>query len=339
MKPAAIFSILGLALLLGLGGCQQPAARPPGFSLDRGAQLLAGGSPKSAIPFLTQTVAGTPDGPEPVALLSLAYALDLQHERAILQAQKVCRAPGAAPSWEAVAVGVARMTENRPAEAVAALERVGSQTPAAVAARQWRILAQLLDGRQNDAIQSLETLARDPAMRTSATLWLTIIHEQGGHKDLATAALKRCAQTAASASGQAALRGDLADADAQTLYDAGLAATAQGDLAKARELLSRVQERTADACDTALWLALLGGIQEDWQVARNQLSAACESGSAPARGLASQLFSVVCALEDRPAAVIQYTLLGQRMMGRNGEPAYIHEQAQPEPVWGSDQMH
>jgi len=339
MKLATIFSMLGLTLLLGLAGCQQPATRPPGFSLDRGAQLLASGSPKSAIPFLTQTVAGVPDGPEPVALLSLAYALDLQHERAILQAEKVRRAPDAAPSWEAVAVGIARMTENRPAEAVAAFERVGSQTPAAAAARQWRILAQLLDGKQNDAVQALETLSGDPAMGTSATLWLALVHEQAGRKDLATAALQRCAQSAASASGQTALRGDLAEADAQTLYDAGLAAVAQGNLAKARDLLARVQERTIDACDTALWLALLDGIREDWQTARNQISAACENGSAPSRGLASQLFSVVCAVEDRPAAVIQYTLLGQRMMGRSGEPAYIHEQAQPEPVWGSDQMH
>jgi hypothetical protein len=338
MKCAATFSMLALTLLLALAGCQQPA-RPPGFSLDRGAQLLAGGSPKSAIPFLTRTVAGVPDGPDPVALLSLAYALDLQHERAILQAEKVRRTPTAPPSWEAVAVGIARMTENRPADAVVAFERVGPQTPAAAAAQQWRILAQLLNGKQNDAVQSLETMSGDAAMGTSATLWLTIIHEQAGRKDLAAAALRRCAASTVSASGQMALRGDLADADGQTLYDAGLAAVAQGDLAKGRELLSRVQEHTFDGCDTPLWLALIGGIREDWQTARNQLSAACETGAAPSRGLASQLFSVVCALEDRPTAVIEYTLLGQRMMGRNGEPAYIHEQPQPEPVWGSDQMH
>jgi hypothetical protein len=334
----AIISILGLAVLLGLGGCQQPA-RPPGFSLDRGAQLLAGGSPKSAIPFLTQTVAGVPDGPEPVALLALAYALDLQHERAILQAAQVRRPRGCAPSWEAVAVGIARMTEDRPAEAVATLELVGSNTPAAPAARQWSVLAMLLGGNRAEAVHALETLSGEPSMRTSAALWLTVIHEQGGRKDLARAALECCAQTAVSVSGEMALKSDLANGDAQTLYDAGVAAIAKGDLAKAEELLSRVHERTTDACDTAVWLALIGGIREDWMTCRNRLRAACESGAASSRGLASQVFSVVCALEDRPAAMIQYTLLGQRMLGRNSESAHIHEQAQPEPVWNSDQMH
>ena len=333
----AIFSIFGLALLLGLAGCQAPA-RPPGFSLDRGAQLLAGGSPKSAIPFLTQTVTSVPDGPEPVALLSLAYALDLQHDRAILQASKVRRRPGQGPGWEAVAVGIARMTEERPAEAVAALELVGNDSPAATAARQWCVMALLLGGSRPEAIHALETMSGDPVLRTSASLWLAVVHEQNGRKDLAQAALECCAQTVASASGEMALRGDLNNADAQTLYDAGLAAVAKGDIAKAQYLLSRVRDRTLDACDTTVWLALIGGIQDDWQTCRNRLAAACETGSAPSRGLAAQVFSVVCALEDRPEAMIQYTLLGQRMLGRAAEPAYIHEQPKPEPVWNSDRM-
>jgi hypothetical protein len=50
------------------------------------------------------------------------------------------------------------------------------------------------------------------------------------------------------------------------------------------------------------------------------------------------LVSVICALEDRPTAIVQYTLLGQRMLGRTGEPAYIHEQARPESVWNADNM-
>ncbi len=337
-----IIHILGLAFVLGAlgvtGGCQQTAAPPPGFSLDRGAQLLAAGSPKSAIPFLTQTVAGAPDGPEPMALLALAYALDLQDERAVLQAAKVHRAPGAAPGWEAVAVGIARLTENRPADAIASFQLVPGDAPAASGARQWLILAQLLNTKDDEAIQSLEALAATDAMRTSATLWLTIIHEHHGRKDLATASLKRCAQTASTASGVQALQGDLASADAQTLYDAGIAAVAQGDLPKAEALLTRIQERSADASDTAIWLALIGGIRADWQTGRNRLNDACDNGAAASRGLASQLFSVVCALEDRPTSVIQYTLLGQRMMGRSGEPSYIHEQPKPEPVWGSDQM-
>jgi tetratricopeptide (TPR) repeat protein len=333
---AALLAILG-SMLLALAGCQQPA-RPPGFALDRGAQLLAGGSPKSAIPFLTQTVAGAPDGPEPVALLALAYALDLQHERAILQAAQVRRPRGTGPGWEAVAVGIARMTEDRPAEAVAALELVGADSPAQAAARQWCVMALLLGGNRAEAVHALETMSGDPALRTSATLWLAVIHAQNGRKDQAQAALEACAQTIASASGELALNGDLVDADAQTLYDAGLVAIAKGDFTRAQYLLARVHERTVDSCDTAVWLALIGGAREDWQTCRNRLAAACETGSAQARGLAAQVFSVVCALEDRPAAMIDYTLLGQRMMGRAAEPAYIHEQARPEPVWNSDRL-
>jgi tetratricopeptide (TPR) repeat protein len=327
----ALFWMLGLTLLLGLSGCAEPA-RPAGFSLDRGAQLLAGGSPKSAIPFLAQTVTSTPDGPEPVALLSLAYALDLQDERAILQAAQVHRRPGTGP-------GIARMTEDRPGEAVAALELVGADSPAASAAREWCAMALLLGGNRAEAIHALETMSGDPALRTSAALWLTVIQAQGGHKQEAQAALEVCAQTVASPSGEQALNGDLSNADAQTLYDAGLAALAKGDVAKAQQLLARVSERTLDACDTNVWLALIGGARDDWQTCRNRLAAACESGSAPSRGLAAQVFSVVCALEDRPAAMVQYTLLGQRMLGRAAEPAYTHAQPQPEPIWNSDAMH
>jgi hypothetical protein len=336
MKIALLW-VAGLTVLLALAGCQQPG-RPPGFSLDRGSQLLAGGSPKSAIPFLTQTVAGVPDGPEPVALLALAYALDLQHERAILQAAQVRRRPGTGPGWEAVAVGIARMTEDRPGEAVAALELVGKDSPAAPAARQWCALALLLGGSRTEAIHALETMSGDPALRTSAALWLAVIHAQSGAKDKAQAALECCAQTIISVSGEAALKSDLADADAQTLYDAGLAAVAKGDLTRAQYLLARVPQRTVDACDTAVWLALISGAKDDWQTCRNRLSAACEAGSPLSRGLAAQVFSVVCALEDRPASMIQYTLLGQRLLNRAAEPAYIHETAKPEGVWGADRL-
>jgi hypothetical protein len=326
-----------LLLLPLLAACQAPA-RPPGFSLDRGAQLLAAGSPKSAIPFLTQTVAGVPDGPDPVALLSLAYALDLQPDRAILQAQRVRRPAGAPLSWEAVAVGIAHMTENRPTQAITAFQCVGSHTPAAVSARQWCALSQILAGQRDNAVATLEGMATEPALCTSATLWITLIHEQSGQKDLAATALRRCAQTVVTTSGEMALTNNLAGADGQTLYDAGLAALASGDFIKANNLLSRVHERTADDFDTPVWLALISGVTDDWQTCRNRLHAACDTGSTVGRGLACQLVSVICALEDRPTAIVQYTLLGQRMMGRTGEPAYIHEQAQPEPVWGADNM-
>jgi len=81
---AGLLALILAAGLCVLGGCQQ-AIPPSDLTLSRGSQLLAAGSPKSAIPLLSQTVISTPDGPEPMAMLSLAYALDLQPERAIAE--------------------------------------------------------------------------------------------------------------------------------------------------------------------------------------------------------------------------------------------------------------
>jgi translation elongation factor EF-4 len=83
---------------------------------------------------------------------------------------------------------------------------------------------------------------------------------------------------------------------------------------------------------------MIAGIKDNWQAARNQLQNATEAGPVESRGLSSQLFSVVCALEDRPEGVVQYTLQGQRLLGRTSAPSYTQEQGQPEPVWFSDQM-
>ena len=38
--------------------------------------------------------------------------------------------------------------------------------------------------------------------------------------------------------------------------------------------ISRVHERTTDDFDTPVWLALIGGVTEDWQTCRTRLSAA-----------------------------------------------------------------
>src|SRR5882724_9366299 len=116
-------AVCALSLSL-LGGCQstsKPALVGGDMTFQRGAQLLASGSPKSAIPFLTQTIASQPDGPEPLALLSLAYALDLQDQRAIMEAALVHRPDGSAPGWEFVAVGIAQMDMHQPNRAAATL--------------------------------------------------------------------------------------------------------------------------------------------------------------------------------------------------------------------------
>jgi hypothetical protein len=135
--------------------------------------------------------------------------------------------------------------------------------------------------------------------------------------------------------------GSLESADLQTQYDAAIAALAKGDLARATDLFDRVRDRDADSGDTTIWLALISGVRENWQACRNNLLGACEKGPEESRGLASQLFSVICAMEDRPDAMVQYTLLGQRLMSRNGgvSSSYIQEPAKDDPVWPVPREH
>lgn len=341
MKKLAAFFIVAIAAL---AGCQQQQASPPppGFTYDRGERFLAAGSPKSAIPFLTQTVASTPDGPEPVALLSLAYALDLQADRAILQARRVRRPPGSERGWEFVAVGIAKMTQHLPDDAIMLLRQVAvedpKKNPVALSARQWLSLAQILNNESDGALVTLADLAKTDSMRSSALLWTTLIEEQRGRPALAAAALTQAANAATTDSGRKALAGNLNGADLQTLYDAAIAALGSGDVNRAETLFAQVRVKDADSGDTPIWQALIAGVKQNWQTARNQLLAASEAGPEESRGLASQLFSVVCAMEDRPDMMVQYTLTGQRLLGRNGTASYIHEQEKPDPVWFSDSV-
>ncbi len=340
MNRLSLYFVLGVTVVL--AGCQQPVASD--LTMSRGAQLLAAGSPKSAIPFLTQTIASTPDGPEPVALLALAYALDLQGDRAILQASSVHRPQGSPPGWELVAIGIAQMTLHRPAAAVASLQRVVTEVPAdspvSAAARQWLVLAQILNNDSEGAERSLRTLAQSPAMQPSCILWSAVVHACRGQTAQVAENLTQCAKAVVSASGQQALSTSLVGADDQTLYDAGVAAIAQGDFTTAQRLLATVDKRNPDACDASVWLALLAGAQprEDSLSTRSLLKQACETGSMQARGLANQLFSVVCAVEDRPEEMIQSMLAGQRMMSRHTQPQRVIEQPKPESVWFSDNM-
>lgn len=339
MKTRVLGTLLA-ASLWGLAGCQEQI-RPSDMTFSRGTQLLAAGSPKSAIPFLTQTVASTPDGPEPLAALSLAYALDLQPERAIAQAQLVRRAKGQAPGWEAVACGIAEMTRHRPAEAIASLRRVTEsvpQTSITPAARQWLALAQVLNGGKEQAITELQSLAGVPGMETSSQLWIVLIEAQAGNVKGSTEALTACAKGVASRSGQASLAESLGGADDQTLYDAGVAALSVGDAEGARRHLLLVQQHNPAASDAPVWLGLIAATKGGWQTARTQLKEACEQGSSESRGLANQLFSVVCAMEDRPEAMVQHTMAGQRLLNRGANSLQPVAQPAPEKVWSSDQM-
>jgi tetratricopeptide (TPR) repeat protein len=307
------------------------------MTLQRGSQLLAAGSPKSAIPFLSQTVASVPDGPEPLALLSLAYALDMQPDRAIAQARLVKRGKNQPPGWEAVAVGIAEMTRRQPEQAEQHLQRVVDANPADApiggAARQWLVLAQILAGHRDQAAESLQSLAESLPMKVSAMLWATLIHAQAGRSKLAAESLAQCA--AAVTRNDPVPAGELSG---QALYDSAVATVAAGNLETAQIRFATLQQQDPAAADTPVWTALLVAVRGDWSSARVLLKEACRSGTLRSRGLANQLFAVVCALEDRPDAMIEHMLSGQRLLGRSTTPAYVVEQPKPEPVWFSDHM-
>jgi tetratricopeptide (TPR) repeat protein len=329
-----------------LGGCQSPA-KPAlvggDVTFQRGAQLLAAGSPKSAIPFLTVTIASEPDGPEPLALLSLAYALDQQDQRAILEAGLVHRPDGMAPGWEFVAIGIAQMKQNRPKVAAVTLQRgldsLGKNNPIACSAREWLVLAMLLDGQHREALATLEPISTSSKMRTSTLLWAALVQSYHGRKELAPAALEECAQSVVSDSGQSALQRDLKGADDQMLYDAAVAAMAVGNFETAEKLLEQLKADNPSGSDAGIWIAMIAGARGDWQSNRSLLKDACEKGSPTARGLANQLFSVVCAIEDRPDAMIDHMLIGQRSLGRSKLPVHPVDEPTRDKVWISDSLH
>lgn len=328
-----LWALSGLAVTL--AGCR---TSPSTMTLQRGSQLLAAGSPGSAIPLLSQTVAATPDGPEPLALLALAYALDQQPERAIAQAVLVHRNSTAPPGWEIVAVGVAEMISRRPDLSIQILERVvlrcSVDTPIGQAARQWLALAQVLNGQRDQAALTLHDLGKCTFMQASAMVWTVLIQSHAGQPEAASEALTRCA-TAIATRAQPMPSGELTG---QALYDSAVTMVAAGNLDTAKGRFISLQQGGGDTADVPVWLALIAAAQGDYYGARDGLKVACTKGSRPCRGLASQLYSVVFALDDRADAMIKYMLAGQRLLGRHASPTNPMEQPAPEPVWFSDSM-
>ena len=329
-----------IILLAALCGCQadKPQSRNMDFSFNRGAQLLAAGSPKSAIPFLTQTIASAPQDPEPVALLALAFALDLQSEQALQQAQKVHRAPADPPGWEAVAVGIAETLRQRPDPAIASFQRVLATAPAdspmIPATLQWLVLAQVLKGDHPAALDTLDKLATFPPMKTSALLWTTLIRSHDGQTQQAADALSLCATDITASFHQPTIEGTLDD---QTLNDIGIAAIAAGKLDEARHLLADLKNRDTKGGDAPIWLALISAAQGSWQDTLNTLNTASETAPPTTRGLANQLCTILRALEDRPESMIQHMLEGQRLMSR-GVTSHVTESPEHESVWFSDSI-
>lgn len=332
-QPAPALILMGLAATL--TGCQTP---PSNMTLQRGSQLLAAGSPGSAIPLLSQTVVAVPDGPEPVALLSLAYALDQQPERAVGQAALVRRDAADPPGWELVAVGISQMVSRRPDLATNILGRVvacsSSDSPMGQASRQWLALALALKGEPDKAVETLQNLAECSFMQVTAMSWAVLIHSRSGQAEPSAQALSRCAAVIATRA-QPVPAGELTG---QALYDSAVAMVAAGNLETAQARFTSLREKGGDTADVPVWLALITAARGDWPTARTMLKDACTTGARPSRGLASELFSVVFAMEDRPDAMIKYMLAGQRLLGRHSTPSYSVEQPTPEPVWFSDSM-
>jgi hypothetical protein len=335
LKTVGLLMAGGVAIL---AGCQQPAHTD--LTFQRGVQLLAAGSPKSAIPFLTQVIASAPDGPEPHAMLALAYALDLQSDRAILQAGQVRRAEGEAPGWELVALGIAEMAKRRDSEATRHLDllvgNIPPDGPMGLAARQWLALSLLLQGQDAKALESVGVLSRPGPARATALLWTVLIHARQDRSSQAAEALAQAAQEITVL--KPPLPNGDAEEDGQDLYDAAVAALAKGELAKATGFLHSATQHDPNASDAPVWLSLIAAANGDWQLGRSRLKEACGTGSLRSRGLAYHLFSVVCAIERRPEAMIQSIVVGQRLLGRSDLPAHVVAQPKADVVWFSDKM-
>ena len=289
-----------------------------------GVEALAAGSPKSAIPFLSQVVASYPEAPRPRAMLAMAYALDLQPGLAVRQAELVRRDPktDGPPGWEYVAMGIAAMTRHDPSGAVCRFEKVcsaaGAEPGMKCAAAQWLTLALLLKGDDKAALARLVRLGRDKEARTTTLLWSVLIH---GHKGKNSEAAKSLTEIASQVAGRGRARAmeavDAAKADDRDVCDAGIAAIRRGELAGAKKLFMTLHTRSANASDAQVWLALVAAAQGKWEETTGRLKKGCGEGPYRSRSLSNHLFSVVCALEGRPHALIQHLLTGRRLAGRN----------------------
>ncbi|MEA3367990.1 MAG: tetratricopeptide repeat protein, partial [Planctomycetota bacterium] len=152
--------LLALGPLCVAAGCAQPSRVDPTFR--RGVGALAAGSPKSAIPFLTEAVESSPEDAKAHAMLAIAYALALEPDLAIQMVKRVHPDPGTieTPGWECVALGVAGLVQGRAEDAAGHFRRVLDTAPSPAAAKQaasqWLTLALLMKGDQTGALESLE---------------------------------------------------------------------------------------------------------------------------------------------------------------------------------------
>jgi tetratricopeptide (TPR) repeat protein len=328
-------------VLLAASGCA--TSNQANLTYGRGVQMLAAGSPKSAVPFLSQFIVSVPDGPEPGSMLALAYALDMQPDAAVEQAKRV---KSASPEWQTVAIAVAEMLQHRPDEAVTLLETVIAAAPKnsslRFSASQWLTLALLLKGDHASAAGCLDSAVGDDratGAHTTALLWSVLIHGRRVETEQAMKDLQAAANETLGSHGPDFLAtvapSKLTDSD---LCDAGIAAIGRGQLDRAEELMTALNERSPNGQDAEVWLALIAAAKGDWARTRDMLKDGCERGPICSRSIANHLFSVICAIEGRPDNMIQSILCGQRLYATHHFPLRLPPEAKPETVWMSDRL-
>ena len=223
------------------------------------------------------------------------YALDLQDDRAIRQAALVQRAPGEAPGWEFVAAGIAQMNQHAPQKAIATLQHgiaaQGPQSPIASAAMQWLALAQLLAGEDDRPIDTLQTLANSATSRFDCHIMVDPHSRSSRPPEAGLPEPGALCRAIGHRVGKLAAQRGLVGADDQTLYDAAIAATAQGDLDTAGRLFASVQQESDGGGDVAVWIAMITAARGDWLTSRKAGSMKPARRARPLRASASPISS------------------------------------------------
>ena len=317
-------------LFVGASGCAQQ--KRANLSFRYGVEALASGSSRSAIPFLCQATRWDSEAPEPRSMLAVAYALNLQPEDAIRQANQVRRdhRGDGPPGWECVAMGIAAVCRHNPSSAATHFEnfRSGAEaSPAAkCAATQWLALALLLKGDKKGALEFLGRFPRGSELRTTALLWSVLIHGHGGDVREAADALRTIALEANGDHGPRSPQPtNLPAMGDQDLRDAGVAAVRQGHVSKAEALFSALARRDSNSYDAQVWLALISASLGRWDQAGERLKNGCHEGPMRSQSLSNDLSSVLCALKGRPRAMIQRQLTARRLARRSSLRMYVSQ--------------
>ena len=310
MTPARSFILAALAALLLAAGCAEPARVGPTYR--RGVEALAAGSPMSAIPFLTQAVAAAPDDPKAHTMLAVAYAIAMEPRLAVRTAQGAPVGPNApaVPGWRDIALGIAAVVRHQPDDAAGHFRRVLTADRAPDGARQtagqWLSLALLLKGDPDEATESMQNWhsLEHNGTGPTALLWATLVQAYLGKAPRAR-------------EGLLSIAGCVGGPRRVTLP---AAAIRQDKLDDAERYFAALDTRRPNTRDARVWLALLAAAEGNWGQTVERLKTACADGPPQSRALANQLLSVACALQNRPHAMIQHMLIGQRLRA-NGRAA------------------